>query len=423
MGHLFQARAHRLAEQVRLFPVNVCGDEGEDRVRSAPVHAAGKITGRQLGLQVVQEREAVVAQKAHEGVQLQQLLIRKAVQADGVINRRVPFRLRIHGHGIRILGKDFPGDRGVGAVLPAHILFRVSPEGLIKQRKEGFRMLEFAVQVNDAVAGVVERFVVVDQFLPGQFRHGVRIAALVVGNDGAGEHEAALVHVRLALLAHGAQHFGIHRALDGERPLLLFQAVAPRLLPEQAFLLEHHGMEHRVGVEIRIPEQLRFRQAGTGIGRHPGVGGRVHVGIVGLVAQIEKQAFRRILFRPAQCGMLVDVRKPRIVHRVGLHRDIEHPVGVIIGDIAYPGARFIVHKGCDPGVDELKGPHGFHCKPFHFLPLGVLGHGRRHCQEHQNKKNQFFHGYYPFCDGKAGCAFPPGLQFTCPAWSVVVYFM
>ena len=221
-------------------------------------------------------------------------------------------------------------------------------------------MLDLAVHKRQAVGRMVIRVVIRAQRVPRHIRDGGRFAAGHVADHGAGRERALIVVVRGAFQRHGTLHLVVHRA--GERHFLVRagQRVAPRLAAEDAFVRLDHRMEARIQIEIGVLQQLILGQRADGIGCHHRVGARVHVGVVGLVAQVEEELLGRILFGARQRGVLKHVRRARVVLRDGAEGDVEHAVGVLVEQQHPQRAGFVVPERDRVRADEVKGAHVGH---------------------------------------------------------------
>ena len=174
--------------------------------------------------------------------------------------------------------------------------------------------------------------------LPGHLRDVLGQTAVAVAQSCAGEGQVVGMLESHPLQRHGALHLGIHHALIGQFAVQILQVVMPGLGAEDAFIGHDQRMEAGIHVEIRQLQQLLLRQrrqrvAGAGVG-----GVRVHVGVIGLIADIEKQRSGRILVRTKQRSMLEHVRQTRIIIGSGREGELEKTVGILIGDPEELGA-------------------------------------------------------------------------------------
>ena len=188
---------------------------------------------------------------------------------------------------------------------------------------------------------------------------------MILAGGGAGEELVGIVEAGRAAQGVGALHLTVDRARDGEIAVRVVHGIAPGFLAEDALVLNHHGVEHAVGVEVGVEQKLLLAQARHGIGGHEVVSGRVHVGVIGLIAQIEEQSFGRILVRAVKGGMLKDMRKTRVVRGPGEERQIKHTVGIFIGDIHQSGTGLLMFKENSGSTDKRKIPDFLHFKSFH----------------------------------------------------------
>ena len=125
-------------------------------------------------------------------------------------------------------------------------------------------------------------------------------------------------------------------------------------------------MEAAIGVEVGVHVQLILRQAGHGVGGHVAVGGSVHVGVVGLVGQVEEQLLGGVLLAAAQGGMFEHMRHTHVILTRGLEGDLEQAVGVVIGQVEQLGAGLLVNETDNICVDEGEGRDLHHLKAVSF---------------------------------------------------------
>ena len=132
-------------------------------------------------------------------------------------------------------------------------------------------------------------------------------------------------------------------------------------------------MQAAVRIEIGIFQKLLFRQAGHRISGEKRSGERIHVGVVGLIHQVEKQCRRGILFRPVQCGMLKHMGEPGVINGTGEEGEVKHTVGVIVGDVHELGTCPVMLKKDELGTQQRKITHFLHSEAFHRFTDGGQG--------------------------------------------------
>ena len=266
-----------------------------------------------------------------------------------------------------------------------------------------------AVEIGHAVRGVIVQLMVGLQALPGHVRDALGLAAGDVADRRAGEGGAQAVGIGRARDVAGALHLGIDRALDAQLVVRVGEAIAPGLLAVDALVRDDRRMQAAVGVVVRVAEQLRLGEAADRVGRVQRARHGVHVGVVGLVAEVEEQGLGRVFLRAVERGVLEDVRQARVVDRAREEGQVEHAVGVVVGDVHQLRAGALVLEVHDLRADEREIAQLFDDKALDLVAdLGQLraggaarraagGRREEHGERQQQAKKSFHVSHFSFC--------------------------
>ena len=266
-------------------------------------------------------------------------------------------------------------------------------ERFVQQLQESGIVAEGAVQQRQAVGGRIVLIVVVFQILPGHLRNVIRIAAVVVGDGGAGECRLVGSVQRRFAQVHGAEHFGIYGAVQRQVGIGIRHFIAPGLGTVDALIGHDPRIQAQVRVEIRQFQQLLLGKGSNGEAGHGICRIGVDVGVVCLVCDVEPQVSGRIFVRSAEGAVLKDMGQAHIIFHPGDECELEGTVRIAVGDIEQLRTGLRVLKKNQLRADQAEFTDFLYLKALHHVADGrerggggSFAKGRDNAQQHGQGK-------------------------------------
>ena len=399
LGDVGDRLVHRLAEERRIGGVHAGGREHHGRFGAGDLDIAAHVGGGQRFLHVLHEHGAAVRNERGEQVELIDFLVGRALQNNAVIDGRAVFDVAARLNAVLIDGFSRLGQRRVARVLYDDLLLVVLGEVAVEQLQKGGVVLKAAVEAGQRVGGMIVFLMIGDDVVVAHLGNVGGVAAEAVARRAAREERLEEVEARGAVQRVRAAHFAVDGARDGQIAVGAAQRIAPAFLVEQRGILGDHRVEAAVGVVVGVFEQLRLGQRGHGIGGHDAVGGGVHVGVVGLIGQVEEQLLRGILLGAVQRGVFKNMRNAHFGLGGRAERDFKHAVGVLVGQIHELRAGLVVLEQHDVRAQQLEAAHALDGEALdriaHGGQRGFVGLRRdRECQQRQKQRQKQRHAFF-----------------------------
>ena len=372
LRNLLQGVVDHRAECFGVILVDIVCHKHKGVIRGGQLAAAGEGTGGEGFLQILHEQGTAVAQQLPDVVHgtLLRLVFLQAGADDVVVDGGLVGGIGAFRHSVGNAGDHRLGDPGIAAVSEGEFLLLIGAEGFVQQLQEDGVILKGTVQVSDTVGRMVIGVVVVLQGVPGHLRDRFGLSAVVEGQGGAGEGDQVGIVQSAFPQVHGAGHLAVHGTVQRQGTVHVLHFIAPGFRAVDVFPFLDDRMQAAVRIEIRQGQQLFFGKGCDRITGHRVRGIGVHVGLVGLIDQVEPQSGAGIFRGTGQGAVFKYMGQAGVINRPGGEGQLEGAVGILIGDIEELRTCLLMLKQHQIRADHLKRPDFLDFKAFDYIADG-----------------------------------------------------